>query len=267
MTEDTETLRVTRDTRGVATLAMNRPGRHNALSAELIDALTSALGAAEADPEVRIVVLTGEGPTFCAGADIGEMRGAADAGEADNERDAARLARLLARLDDLARPTVARIQGNAFGGALGLIAACDLAVAAQGACFALTEVRLGIVPAMISPYVVRAIGARQARRLFLTGGRIDAAEAMRIGLAHLAVPDAQLDNEIGRLTSELLLGAPGAQAEAKRLLRYVTGRGEQVDRDTSAETARWIARLRAGPEGREGLSAFLEKRAPFWRRP
>jgi len=265
MTEDTDTARLTRDARGVATLVMQRSARHNALSAALIDALTAALEAAEADPAVRVVVLASEGPTFCAGADIGEMRVSADASETDNQREATRLAALLSRLDGLARPTVARIQGNAFGGALGLIAACDVAIAAQAALFALTEVRLGIVPAMISPYVIRAIGARQARRLFLTGERFDAAEAARIGLVHLAVPAADLDESVGKVTDQLLLGAPGAQAEAKRLIRHVTGRSEQLDRESGEETARWIARLRAGTEGREGLSAFLEKRPPSWR--
>ena len=265
MDTDLPLVRTVLDSRGVATLVMNRPRRHNALSAELIDTLDSALRTAERDPRVRLVVLTGEGPTFCAGADIGEMRASAEATAEDNEREAVRLAALLARLDRLDRPTVARVQGNAFGGALGLIAACDIAVAASGAVFALTEVRLGIVPAMISPYVVRAIGARQARRYFLTGERIDARRAERIGLLHAAVPDSELDRSVDALAGELLQGGPVAQAEAKRLVRYVSGRGEAVDRDVAEETARWIARLRAGEEGREGLAAFLDKRSPSWR--
>lgn len=253
------------DERGVATLTLNRPGRHNALSAALIDALADALGAAAGNPAVRAVVLTGAGPTFCAGADIGEMRASAEAAVDDNEREAGRLAALLERLDRLPRPTVARIQGNAFGGALGLVAACDVAVATDTAVFALTEVRLGIVPAMISPYVLRAIGARQARRYFLTGERIAAPQAERLGLVHAAVPAGSLDDAVGALVRELLLGAPGAQAEAKRLVRLAEGRGEAADAELAAETARWIARLRAAPEGREGLSAFLQKRAPLWR--
>ncbi len=258
-------VRTVLDARGAATLTLNRPHRHNALSAALIDALHSSLETAERDPRVRLVVLTGEGPTFCAGADIGEMRASAEVALEDNEREAARLAALLARLDRLSRPTVARVQGNAFGGALGLIAACDIAVAASGAVFALTEVRLGIVPAMISPYVVRAIGARQARRYFLTGERIDATRAERIGLLHAVVPEAELDGTIEALVGELLCGGPAAQAEAKQLVRYVSGRNEAVDGDVAEETARWIARLRAGAEGREGLAAFLEKRSPAWR--
>jgi methylglutaconyl-CoA hydratase len=179
---------------------------------------------------------------------------------------AVRLADLLARLDRLAKPTVARVQGNAFGGALGLISACDIAIAADSAWFALTEVRLGLVPAMISPYVVRAIGERQARRYFLTAERMDAATAERTGLLHRVVPAAQLDAAVAGITAELLRGAPGAQAEAKQLLRHVTGRSAAGDRDMAAATARWIARLRAGEEGREGLSAFLERRPPAWRK-
>jgi len=266
MSEDGPLLLTGCDGRGVATITMNQPRRHNALSAALVAALAAALHEAEADPAVRVVVLAGAGPTFCAGADIGEMRASADATVEDNEREASRLAALLARLDGLATPTVARVHGNAFGGALGLVAACDIAIASQAAAFALTEVRLGIVPAMISPYVVRAIGVRQARRFFLTGERIDAPLAERIGLVHAAVPDAGLDAAIDAITGGLALGAPGAQAEAKRLLRFVAGRSDDTDRDAARATARWIARLRAGEEGREGLSAFLEKRQPAWRK-
>ena len=265
MDTDLPLVRADLDARGVATLTLSRPRRHNALSAALIDALDQALQTAERDPGVRLVVLTGEGPTFCAGADIGEMRASAAAPAEDNAQEAARLAALLARLDRLDRPTVARVQGNAFGGALGLIAACDIAVAASSAVFALTEVRLGIGPAMISPYVVRAIGARQARRYFLTGERIDATQAERIGLLHAAVPDAELDCAVDALAGELLQGGPLAQAEAKRLVHYVGGRSDVVDHAFTEETARWIARLRASEEGREGLAAFLEKRRPGWR--
>jgi methylglutaconyl-CoA hydratase len=256
---------VRHDGRGVATLAMNRPRRHNALSAALIDALSAALAGLADDPRVRVIVLTGAGPTFCAGADIDEMRRLGDATAADNERDAAGLAALLARLESLPRPTIARVQGNAFGGALGLIAACDVAIAAEPAQFALTEVRLGIVPAMISPYVVRAIGGRQARRFFLTGERISAATAERIGLLHQVVPAGGLDAAVSAIAADLLLGAPGAQAEAKLLLRRVCGRSAAADHELQAETVRWIARLRAADEGREGLAAFLAKRAPSWR--
>jgi methylglutaconyl-CoA hydratase len=158
------------------------------------------------------------------------------------------------------------VHGNAFGGALGLIAACDVAVAADIASFALTEVRLGIVPAMISPYVVRAIGERQARRYFLTGERFAAATAQRIGLVHEMVTADRLDASVSAIASDLLAGAPGAQAEAKRLLRHVTARSEAGDERLAEDTAQWISRLRAAAEGREGLSAFLDKRPPSWRK-
>jgi len=254
------------DARGVATVTLNRPERHNALSAALIDELEAVLAGLNADRAVRVVVLAAIGPTFCAGADIEEMRTAGTASTVDNEREARRLASLLAHLDGLAHPTVARVQGNAFGGALGLIAACDVAVAVEAAQFALTEVRLGLVPAMISPYVLRAIGPRQARRYVLTADRFGAVAAERMGLLHVVAPPAGLDAAVAGIVTELLRGAPGAQAEAKRLIRRVSGRSDAADRELALETASWIARLRASEEGREGLSAFLERRPPAWRR-
>jgi len=255
-------LRIARDERGVARLGLDRPGRHNALSAALIESLHAALDELAGDGAVRVVVLTGEGESFCAGADIEEMRRAADAAPGDNERDAARLAALLHRLDTLPKPTLARVQGNAFGGAVGLVAACDIAIASELAVFALSEVRLGVAPAMISPYVLRAIGPRQARRYFLTGERFPAAAAERIGLVHQSVPASRLDAAVSEAVAELLLGAPGAQAECKQLVRHVAGHAHAPD----ATLAAWIARLRAAPEGREGLSAFLAKRPPSWRK-
>ncbi len=248
----------------MVTVALNRPERHNALSAALIDALAATLERIAGDDDVRVVVLTGEGRSFCAGADIAEMRAAADASLDDNEADARRLAALLQRLDALPRPTVARVQGNAFGGALGLIAACDIAVAAATAMLSLSEVRLGIAPAMISPYVLRAIGPRQARRLCLTGERFDATRAERIGLVHEAVATERLDAAVAAIVADLLQGAPGAQAQIKRLLADVAGRDEANDQQLAQSTARRIAQMRASPEGREGLSAFLEKRPARW---
>jgi methylglutaconyl-CoA hydratase len=254
-----------RDARGVATVTLNRPERHNALSAALIDALTATLVRLHEDPSVRVVVLAAAGRTFCAGADIEEMRHAASASPGDNEREARCLANLLIQLDALDHPVVARVQGHGFGGALGLIAACDVAIASEGAEFALTEVRLGIVPAMISPFVLRAIGARQARRYFLTAERFDAVAAERLGLVHQVVPPGALDAAVAGTVAELLRGAPGAQADAKRLIRHVAGRSDDQDREFAVETSRWIARLRALEEGREGLTAFLERRPPAWR--
>ena len=266
MSQSSGPVRVTHDGQGVATLAMSRPERHNALSTALIEALAEGLDVLALDGETRVVVLAGDGRSFCAGADIDEMRSTGAAPPAANAREAARLATLLRRLDTFPKPTVARVHGNAFGGALGLIAACDVAVAADIASFALTEVRLGIVPAMISPYVVRAIGERQARRYFLTGERFAAATAQRIGLVHEMVTADRLDASVSAIASDLLAGAPGAQAEAKRLLRHVTARSEAGDERMSEDTAQWISRLRAAAEGREGLSAFLDKRPPSWRK-
>ena len=257
-------IRTGRDGRGVVTLVLDRPERHNALSAPLVEALDAALAGLAGDDEVRVLVLTGEGRSFCAGADIGEMRAAAEATPEDNERDARRLAALLQRLDRFPRPTVARVQGNAFGGALGLIAACDIAIGADTALFSLSEVRLGIAPAMISPYVLRAIGLRHARRLCLTGERFGAAVAGRIGLLHEAVAPDRLDAAVAEIVSELLRGAPGAQAAIKSLLAEVAGRDEASDQRLATSTARSIAGLRAAPEGREGLTAFLEKRPARW---
>lgn len=264
MNDGQDLIRLERDERGVVTLTLNRPERHNALSAPLVEALAASLERLAGDEALRAVVLTGEGRSFCAGADIGEMRAAAGATPEENERDARRLASLLQRLDRFPRPTVARVQGNAFGGALGLIAACDIAIGADTAVFSLSEVRLGIAPAMISPYVLRAVGPRQARRLCLTGERFSAATAARIGLLHEAVDTQSLDAVVAEVISSLLQGAPAAQAEIKELLARVAGRDEATDEDLAATTARWIARLRAAPEGREGLSAFLEKRPARW---
>jgi methylglutaconyl-CoA hydratase len=266
MSEEPTLVKVERDDHGVAMVILNRPQKHNALSNRLIDTLSDTLSGLAADPRVRVTVLTGEGPTFCAGGDIDEMRRSGDSTMTENEAEAARLAALLALLEHHPKPTVARVQGNAFGGALGLIAACDVAIGAETAVFALTEVRLGIAPAMISPYVVRAIGQRQAHRYFLTGERISAAAAERIGLLHQVVPAERLDATVSEVTADLLLGAPGAQAEIKRLLRHIAGRAEATDSQLAGQTARWIARLRASAEGREGLSSFMERRAPSWRK-
>jgi methylglutaconyl-CoA hydratase len=260
----TAVLRTERDVRGIATLTLDRPEARNALSAALVAELTSALARLAGDAAVRAVVLTGAGGVFCAGADIGEMRAAGAAGPAQNEADARRFASLLEALERQPQPTLAVVNGVAYGGAVGLVAACDIAVAARSARFALSEVRLGLVPAMISPYVIRAIGAREARRWFLTGEAMDSATAERIGLVHQAVDDAALPAAADALVDALLAGGPAAQAEIKRLVRHVTGRSEPADAAMLADTAAWIARVRAGSEAREGLSAFLERRRPGW---
>jgi methylglutaconyl-CoA hydratase len=259
-------LRTSRDPRGIVTLTLDRPEAKNALSGELVAELTTALATLAADDAVRAVVLTGAGEVFCAGADIGEMRRAGSAPPAQNEADARRFAGMLEALERLPQPTVAVVDGPAMGGAVGLVACCDIALASDRARFALSEVRLGLVPAMISPYVMRAIGVRQARRWFLTGEAMDAARALAIGLVHEVAQAADLAALAARTVEALQAGGPAAQREIKRLIRHVTGRGEATDAAMLTDTAGWIARVRAGAEAREGLTAFLERRKPGWTR-
>ena len=260
-------LRIERDPRGIATLILDRPAERNALCAELTERLTEALTSLAGERGLRVVLLTGAGSAFCAGADIAEMRAAGAAAAESNIADAQHFLALLDRLDRMPQPTVAIVNGAAYGGALGLIAACDIAIAGAAARFALTEVRLGLIPAMISPYVIRAIGIRQAQHYMLTGEVMDAATAARIGLVHEAVDDAALPAAVTRLTDALLAGGPCAQAEAKALLRRITGQSDATDSKMQRELAHWIARLRGSDEGREGLSAFLEKRPANWHNP
>lgn len=252
------------DRAGIRTLALNRPQLHNAFDDTLIAELTDALRAAGSDPAVRAVVLTGEGASFSAGADLNWMRGMAKASEAQNREDSLRLARLMRTLQYLPKPTVARVNGAAYGGGVGLIACCDIAIGTDAAKFGLTEVKLGLVPAVISPYVVAAIGLRQARRLFLTGELFDAPTAQRIGLLHQCVPADSLDEAVDGTLAALAKAGPVAQAEAKRLALGVAGldetRAEAIDRENAA----LIARLRVSAEGQEGLGAFLDKRTPAW---
>jgi methylglutaconyl-CoA hydratase len=247
---------------GSAWITLNRPEVHNAFDDRLIAELTAALTALAADDAVRAVVLTGSGRSFSAGADLNWMRRSSTYGEADNLADARALARLMAVLNELPKPTIARVNGAALGGGTGLVACCDVALASADAKFGTTEVRLGLIPAVIGPYVVAAIGVRQARRLMLTGERIAAAEAARIGLVHEVVPADQLDDAVARVLADILKGGPEALAAAKRLARDLAGcpiGAELID-----DTARRIAALRASPEAREGLAAFLDKRPPGW---
>ena len=246
----------------VARLTMSRGQVHNAFDAALIADLTAALQAIAADPGVRVLVLEAEGASFSAGADLNWMRGMAAASEADNREDSLALARLMRTLDALPKPTIARVQGAAFGGGVGLVACCDIAIGATEAKFGLTEAKLGLLPAVISPYVIAAIGARNARRYFASAEVFDAAEALRIGLLHKVVNATALDTAVQRQV-ELLLGAgPVASASAKTLVRDVVAHGDGAKHDT--DNAALIARLRVSPEGQEGLSAFLDKRKPHW---
>ena len=246
----------------VARLCLTRPAVHNAFDAGLIADLTAALQAIAADPRVRVLVLEAEGASFSAGADLNWMRGMAAASEADNREDSLALARLMRTLDALPKPTIARVQGAAFGGGVGLVACCDIAIGVPAATFGLTESKLGLLPAVISPYVIAAIGARNARRYFATAELFDAAEALRIGLLHQVVAPDQLDTAVQRQVDLLLKAGPVASASAKSLVRDAVAHADGARHD--ADNAALIARLRVSPEGQEGLSAFLDKRKPAW---
>ncbi|KAG9607205.1 hypothetical protein KCV01_g5249, partial [Aureobasidium melanogenum] len=250
----------------IARLTMNRPEVHNAFDDALIADLTRAIDELDRDDGVRAVVLTGEGASFSAGADLNWMRGMAKAGEDENRADSLRLARLMRRLQFLSKPTIARVNGAAFGGGVGLVACCDIAIAAEGAKFALSEVKLGLVPAVISPYVIAAIGLRQARRLFVTGEIFGAAQALSIGLVHETVAADALDGAVERVLGLLGKGGPVAQDEAKRLALAMGGMTEQDMETVDERNAGLIARLRVSPEGQDGLSAFLDKGLPAWLR-
>jgi methylglutaconyl-CoA hydratase len=249
-------------TAGVARLRLQRPQLHNAFDAGLIAGLTAALQAVAADPAVRVLVLEADGASFSAGADLHWMRGMAAASEAENREDSLALARMMRTLDELPKPTVGRVQGAAFGGGVGLVACCDIAIGAAEAKFGLTESRLGLLPAVISPYVIAAIGARHARRYFATAEIFDAAEALRIGLLHQVVDAEALDDAVQRQVDLLLKAGPIASASAKKLVRDVAAHADGARHD--ADNAALIARLRVSPEGQEGLSAFLDKRKPNW---
>ena len=249
---------------GVGRVTLNRPDVRNAFDDALIAALTKAFGELDADPNVRVVVLAGNGPAFCAGADLNWMKRMAGYGHDENLRDARALADMLAALNRLDKPTLARVHGPAFAGGTGLVAACDIAVGTPDAKFCFSEAKLGLSPATISPYVMRAIGARAASRYFLSAEVFGAEEALRIGLLSALVPTAELDAFIAQLTEHLLAGSTAAHARIKDLIRDVGGR--PIDDALKADTARRIAEIRASPEGKEGIASFLEKRKPSWKR-
>jgi methylglutaconyl-CoA hydratase len=246
----------------VATIWMNRPDLHNAFDETLITELTAACMTLDDDADVRVVILAGRGKSFSAGADLNWMKRAANNGIDDNLNDARALAHMLRVLAEMKKPTIARVQGAALGGGMGLAAACDIAIASTKAVFATSEVKFGIIPSAISPYVLRAIGARQATRYFQSAERIAADRAREIGLVHETVEPEQLDAKVQEITSSLLQGGPQAQAAAKDLIRAVDSR--PVNDNLVDDTAHRIAHLRATPEAREGISAFLEKRLPAW---
>ncbi|MFT4256233.1 MAG: enoyl-CoA hydratase/isomerase family protein [Pseudoxanthomonas sp.] len=246
----------------VATLWLNRPDVHNAFDEHLIAAIAATLRAVDADAGVRVVVLGGRGKSFCAGGDLQWMRRIAGFGREENLADAGALAEMLRTLATLSKPTIARVHGAALAGATGLVSACDIAIAVPEAKFGTTEVRLGLIPATISPYVIRAIGARAAQRYFLTGERFDAFEAHRLGLVHEVVPADGLDARIDSIIEALLAGAPAALADCKRLIEDM--RDKPIDADLIADTTRRIADARGSIDAREGIAAFFARRAPGW---
>ncbi len=243
-------------------LWLNRPEVRNAFNDSLIAEIAAAFAEIEASRETRVVVIAARGPVFCAGADLNWMRSMAAFGHAENHADALKVARMFAAVHSCSRPVIARVQGDAFGGGVGLAAACDLVVAAEAASFALSEVKLGIVAATISPHLVRAMGARQAARYMLTAEKFPAVQARALGLVHEVTLADGLDREVERLVHHLLAASPAALAASKRLLADVVE--APMDDVLLAATAKCIADARVAPEGREGIAAFLEKRAPRW---
>ena len=247
---------------GVARVTLDRPDLRNAFDDELIASLTKVLQEIEGDKAIRVMILAGNGPAFCAGADLNWMKRMARYGYAENLADAEALALMLATLDRLPKPTIARVHGPVFAGGTGLVAACDIAVGTPQAKFCLSEAKLGLSPATISPYVIRAMGERNARRYFLTAEVFDAEEAFRVGMLSILTSEEELDEEIDALASHLLAGGPQAHAKIKDLIRAVAGR--PVDDALAADTAKRIAEIRVSPEGREGIASFLEKRKASW---
>jgi methylglutaconyl-CoA hydratase len=250
------------DEDGLATITFNRPEMHNAFDDTLVNALAEELDRLERDASVRVVMLAARGKSFSSGADLNWMRRMANYSFEENLADATALAEMMKTLANLSKPTIALVQGAAFGGGVGLVACCDIALATENASFCLSEVKLGLIPALISPYVAAAIGSRATRRYFLTAERFNAVEAHRIGLIHEVVRADELDERAERLCRQLLQNGPYAMASVKALVAEVAL--SFLDDDLIADTAERIAEIRASEEGREGLSAFLEKRKPNW---
>mgnify|MGYP000990865454 FL=1 len=255
-------LLVTIDHRGVAEVRLNRPELHNAFDDALIAELTAQLQQLNDNPAVRAVVLAANGKSFSAGADLNWMQRMAGYNEAENFADSRALAALMHTLNGMLVPTVARVQGPAYGGGVGLVACCDIAIASDSATFALTEVKLGLIPAVISPYVIGKIGVSAARRYFLTAERFDAATAKQLGLVYEVVDRDKLDSTIDTLLATLLANGTHAMAAAKMLIQHVGN--QRIDPGLIDETAQRIARIRASAEGKDGLRAFLDKRQPGW---
>jgi len=248
---------------GVGILTLNKAERHNALDELMIAEITSGLVELESDPQVRIVVVSASGRNFCAGVDPVWMKRSAAHNAQESQRDEYNLARVLKTLNDLPKPTIARVQGSAYNAGVGLIAACDITVGTYDALFALSDVKFGLLPAVVSPYLLTAIGERHARRYMLSAERFSATEAYRIGLLHEIVPtEEQLDEALGEIIDSLLKGGPAAQAGCKALIRVIAG--QPIDDATLEDTVLHSMRARTGVEGKEGLAALIDKRKPNW---
>ena len=245
-----------------ATITLTQPEVRNAFSDEVIADITAAFLEVGARPDVRVVVLAAEGPAFCAGANLNWMRRMADYTRDENLADAGKLADMLRVIFECPKPTIARVQGDVYAGGMGLVAACDMAVSVDTAGFCLSEVKLGLIPATISPYVIRAMGARAAHRYFLTAERFDAAEALRIGFVHEVVAADQLDAKVDDIVKALVSASPNAVRACKQLVQDVAQ--QQIDAQLIAATVEGIADIRASEEGREGVQSFLQKRKPAW---
>lgn len=257
-----ETIEVTDDGR-VATVTLARPDVRNAFNETMIAELTTAFDRIDAQPSLRAVVLAARGPAFCAGADLNWMKKMAGFSDDENRADARRLARMLDAIYRCAKPVIARVHGDAYAGGVGLVATCDIALAAKDVKFCLSEARLGLIPATIAPYVVRAMGERAARRYFATAEAFDCAKAAQLGFVHERVPADALDASVAKLADALCANGPQAVRACKALVRDVAGRA--LDAALIEQTADWIAKARAGAEAREGVASFLEKRTPSWR--
>ncbi|MBS7244905.1 MAG: enoyl-CoA hydratase/isomerase family protein [Comamonas sp.] len=247
---------------GVATLTLSQPEIRNAFSDVVIAEITAAFAEVGQRDDVRAVVLAAEGPAFCAGANLNWMRAMADYTREENLADAGKLAAMLHTIATCPHPTIARVQGDVYAGGMGLVAACDMAVAVDAAHFCLSEVKIGLIPATIAPYVLRAMGTRAGQRYFLTGERFDAAEALRIGFVHQVVAADDLDSAVDGLLKHLLSAGPAAVRACKRLVDDVAGR--EINAALVARTVECIADIRASAEGKEGVQAFLNKRKPNW---
>lgn len=250
------------DDRGVATVTLNNPDKHNAFDDAMIAQLSAAFESAARDSDVRVLILASEGKSFSAGADLGWMKRMAGYSREENHRDAAALAQMLKTLNFMPKPTIARVQGAAFGGAVGLISCCDMAIGTLEASFSLSEVRIGLIPATIGPYVVAAIGQRASRRYFTTAERFSAHTALHLGLLGEIVDDSDLDLMINQLVEQLLGNSPAALSAAKHLVFDIANR--EINEELIDDTCTRIASIRVSREGQEGLAAFLEKRSPAW---